>query len=45
MGSVKPHLGSAVHETRYQIAKEAAKNILQGIDGKVPQGNVNYFGS
>ena len=40
-----PHLGSAVDQVRYEIATEAAKNILQVIDGKVPQGKVNYFDS
>lgn len=40
-----PHLGSAVHKIRYEIALEAAHNILQVLDGNVPQGKVNYFDS
>ncbi|MEM8778792.1 MAG: phosphonate dehydrogenase [Cyanobacteria bacterium P01_G01_bin.49] len=38
-----PHLGSAVHQVRYEIAHQAAQNILQVLDGQVPQGKVNYF--
>jgi len=36
-----PHLGSAVDRARKEIALEAAQNILQVFEGKVPQGAVN----
>lgn len=36
-----PHLGSAVDEVRYEIAQEAALNILQVLEGQVPKGKVN----
>ena len=40
-----PHLGSAVNTVRRQIAMEAAKNILQALSGKTPQGALNQPGS
>jgi phosphonate dehydrogenase len=36
-----PHLGSAVDEVRLAIELEAAKNILQALSGKTPQGAIN----
>ena len=36
-----PHLGSAVEGVRREIAMEAARNILQALDGKRPDGAVN----
>lgn len=36
-----PHIGSAVDELRRDIALEAAQNILQALQGQVPQGSVN----
>jgi Lactate dehydrogenase and related dehydrogenases len=36
-----PHLGSAIDEIRHDISFEAAKNILQVLSGKIPQGAVN----
>lgn len=36
-----PHLGSAVDEVRKAIALEAARNIIQVLEGDVPQGAVN----
>ena len=36
-----PHLGSAVGEARLQIEREAAKNIIEALDGGVPSGAVN----
>ncbi len=36
-----PHLGSAVDNVRREIAMEAARNILQTLDGRTPQGAVN----
>lgn len=39
-----PHIGSAVHHIRRDIALEAAQNILQALERKVPQGKLNYFG-
>ncbi len=36
-----PHLGSAVDETRRQIAMEAAYNILQALRGERPRGAIN----
>ena len=38
-----PHLGSAVDSVRYEIARQAAENILQALEGEVPQGKVNYL--
>ncbi|MDM9379663.1 phosphonate dehydrogenase [Chlorogloeopsis sp. ULAP01] len=37
-----PHLGSAVDDLRRNIALEAAENILQVLQGKSPQGAINY---
>lgn len=36
-----PHLGSAVDTIRREIALEAARNILQALDGERPQGAIN----
>jgi phosphonate dehydrogenase len=36
-----PHLGSAVDNVRREIAMEAALNILQALNGKMPQGAIN----
>ncbi len=36
-----PHLGSAVDSVRREIAMEAARNIIQGLNGEVPVGAVN----
>ena len=36
-----PHLGSAVDEVRLAIELEAARNILQALAGKTPEGAVN----
>ena len=36
-----PHLGSAVEEIRLEIAMEAAVNLVQALQGNVPQGAVN----
>lgn len=38
-----PHLGSAVNNVRYEIALLAAQNMLQVLEGQVPQGKVNYL--
>ena len=38
-----PHLGSAIDGVRYEIARQAAQNILQVLEGKVPQGKINYL--
>ncbi|MGK7954571.1 MAG: phosphonate dehydrogenase [Crocosphaera sp.] len=38
-----PHLGSAVDEVRHDIALEAAKNIVQGLTKKIPQGAINQL--
>lgn len=35
-----PHLGSAVEEVRLEIAMEAAVNLVQALQGKVPPGAV-----
>jgi phosphonate dehydrogenase len=35
------HLGSAVDSVRREIAMEAARNIIQGLNGEVPMGAVN----
>ncbi len=37
-----PHLGSAVNKIRLAIAMQAAHNILQVLNGEVPQGAVNH---
>jgi phosphonate dehydrogenase len=36
-----PHLGSAVDEIRREITREAARHILQALDGRKPDGAVN----
>jgi phosphonate dehydrogenase len=36
-----PHLGSAVGTVRRAIEMEAARNILEALDGKAPRGAVN----
>jgi phosphonate dehydrogenase len=36
-----PHLGSAVDEVRKAVAFEAARNILQALEGKRPDGAIN----
>lgn len=36
-----PHIGSAVDSVRREIAMEAARNILQALNGEVPQGAIN----
>ena len=36
-----PHLGSAVDDVRREIALEAARNILQALNGERPDGAVN----
>ncbi len=36
-----PHLGSAINDVRRDIALEAAKNIIQGLTEKMPQGAIN----
>jgi phosphonate dehydrogenase len=36
-----PHLGSAVDEVRKEIAMEAARNLVQGVNGKIPAGAAN----
>jgi phosphonate dehydrogenase len=36
-----PHLGSAVNEVRMKIALEAARNIIQALQGQQPDGAVN----
>jgi phosphonate dehydrogenase len=38
-----PHLGSAVEKVRLQIELEAARNALQELKGKVPEGAVNHL--
>ncbi len=38
-----PHLGSAVNQVRLEISLEAAKNIVQGLTRKVPQGAINHL--
>ncbi|MDJ0731207.1 MAG: phosphonate dehydrogenase [Crocosphaera sp.] len=38
-----PHLGSAVNEVRCEIALEAAKNIIEVLSGKSPQGAVSQL--
>lgn len=37
-----PHLGSAVEEVRLRIELEAARNVLQELEGEVPGGAVNH---
>ena len=36
-----PHLGSAVKTNRLQIEMEAARNIVEALDGKTPRGAIN----
>jgi phosphonate dehydrogenase len=36
-----PHLGSAVDERRLEIALQAARNILDALDGRTPAGALN----
>jgi len=36
-----PHLGSAVDEIRREIALEAARHILQALNGEKPDGAIN----
>ena len=36
-----PHIGSAVDEVRKEVAMEAARNIIQALQGKRPNGAVN----
>jgi phosphonate dehydrogenase len=36
-----PHLGSAVDDVRREITLEAARNILQALNGEIPDGAVN----
>ena len=36
-----PHLGSAIEDVRREIAMEAAVNLVQALQGKIPQGNVS----
>jgi phosphonate dehydrogenase len=36
-----PHLGSAVDDVRREISLEAARNILQALNGEIPDGAVN----
>ncbi|ERN41872.1 lactate dehydrogenase [Rubidibacter lacunae KORDI 51-2] len=38
-----PHLGSAVEEIRFEIAMEAAMNLLQALRGDIPRGAVNQI--
>lgn len=38
-----PHLGSAVEEIRFEIAMEAAVNLVQALQGNIPQGAVNQL--
>ncbi|WP_408010350.1 2-hydroxyacid dehydrogenase [Pseudalkalibacillus sp. A8] len=36
-----PHIGSATHETRYEMEKIATKNFLEGLQGKRPPSLLN----
>ncbi len=36
-----PHLGSAVDKIRFEIALEAARNIIQALNGDIPEGAIN----
>ena len=38
-----PHLGSAVDEIRLAIALEAARHILQALNGEKPEGAINLI--
>ena len=37
-----PHLGSAVERVRIEIAREAARSIVQCLTGDTPQGAINH---
>ncbi len=37
-----PHLGSAVDEVRRKVELEAAENIVQALDGRIPVGAINH---
>ena len=36
-----PHLGSAVNDVHKEIALEAARNIIQALEGRIPSGALN----
>jgi gluconate 2-dehydrogenase len=36
-----PHIGSATHETRYNMAATAVDNLINALDGKVEKNCVN----
>jgi phosphonate dehydrogenase len=36
-----PHLGSAIDKVRHDIALEAARNIIQALNGDAPRGAIN----
>jgi phosphonate dehydrogenase len=36
-----PHLGSAAREVRLEIERQAARSILQALNGEIPTGAVN----
>jgi phosphonate dehydrogenase len=36
-----PHLGSAVNDVRKEIALEAARNIIEALEGRTPSGALN----
>ncbi|ELW9442709.1 glyoxylate/hydroxypyruvate reductase GhrB [Pluralibacter gergoviae] len=36
-----PHIGSATHETRYNMAADAVNNLINALDGKVEKNCVN----
>lgn len=36
-----PHIGSATHETRYEMAKDAVDNLIAALSGKVEKNCVN----
>lgn len=44
MTFLTPHLGSAVDDTRREIALEAARNVLQAFEGRRPDGAINEIG-
>jgi phosphonate dehydrogenase len=37
-----PHLGSAVDKVRFDIAMQAARNIIAAFEGKTPPDAINY---
>ena len=37
-----PHLGSAVERVRLEIALEAARNIIEALNGERPRGALNH---